>query len=166
MNSLFIKVGLLTATLTLSACASLAPPSRPAYSGTDSVTSAEPSQLVGSWQVTELNPYPDAEPQNTIIEYAADGTVRGEVIPSGKSAAVLGEDTRFEFLGTWSLTADRVVHQDIQMSTTGSNAMAGLMAKMVNRRQNVAGSANIYELTDNRIVMVGDEGNAMEYVRQ
>lgn len=165
MNTLFIKTGLVAATLTLSACVSLTPPSRPAYTGADVVSNAEASQLVGNWRVTELNPYPDAEPQNTVIEYRADGTVRGEVTPGGESAAALG-DTRFELLGTWTLDGDTVVHKDMKMNTIGGNRMASMMASMINSQQNISGSANIYELSANRIVMVGDDGNATEYVRQ
>ena len=165
MNKVFIKTSLVAASLALSACVSLTPPSRPDYTGADSVNSAEASQLLGSWRVSELNPYPDVEPQNTVIEYRADGTVRGEVTPTGESAAVLG-DTRFEFLGTWTLDGDTVVHKDVKMNTIGDNRMASMMANMINRQQNISGSANIYELSANRIVMVGDDGNAMEYVRQ
>lgn len=165
MKQAFIRTGLLATALVVSGCASLTPPVRPDYNGADAVSNAEASQLIGIWQVTELNPYPGSDPQDTTIEYKADGTVRGEVIPGGETAAVLG-DTRFEFLGTWTLTGDTVTHKDMQMNTTGGNAMASMMSKMINSRQNIAGSANIFELSGNRIVMVGDDGNAMQYVRQ
>lgn len=165
MKPAFITIGLLAASLTISSCASLTPPVRPDYTGADSVSSAQPSQLVGSWRVTELNPYPDAEPQDTVIEYRADGTVRGEVTPSGETAALMG-DIRFEFLGQWSLDGDTVVHEDVTMNTIGGNGMAAMMAKMINSSENISGSANIYELSGSRIVMVGEDGNATQYVRQ
>ncbi len=165
MNPIFIKSGLLAAVLAISGCASMSPPVRPDYTGADSVSSADASQLLGSWRINPLNPYPDAEPQETTVEYMADGTVLGETVPGGESAALLG-DTRFQFRGTWSLDGDTVVHKDVQMSTTGGNAMASMMARMISSRQNISGSANIYELSANRIVMVGDDGNATEYVRQ
>ncbi|MGQ7847497.1 hypothetical protein ACUNV4_23605 [Granulosicoccus sp. 3-233] len=165
MNPTVIKSGLLASVLAISGCASLSPPVRPDYTGADQVNTAEASQLVGVWRITPLNPYPDAEPQETTIEYLADGTVVGESIPGGESAAVLG-DARFTFRGTWSLEGDTVVHEDVQMSTTGGNAMASMMTRLIGSRQDISGSANIYELTADRIVMVGDDGNATEYVRQ
>ena len=165
MHSTFIKTGLLAATLAISGCASMSPPVLPEYTGADSVSTAESSQLVGSWSVSQLNPYPDAEPQETTITYMADGTVLGETIPQGESAAVLG-NTRFQFRGTWSLEGDSVVHKDIKMTSTGGNAMAAMMTKMIGSRQDISGSANIYEMSADRIVMVGEDGSASEYVRQ
>lgn len=165
MKTVAIRIGLLATALTLAGCASLAPPKRPAYTGADSVTSASASQLVGTWRVSDLNPYPDAEPQDTTIEYLSDGSVRGTVIPRGESMAMLGETT-FEFTGRYQVNGDTVVHQDVEMSADSDNPMVGMIANMINSRQGISGQANIYELSSNRIVMVGEDGGAMEYLRQ
>ncbi|NND92085.1 MAG: hypothetical protein HKN42_14595 [Granulosicoccus sp.] len=155
----------LTIAASLAGCASMTPPVRPAYTGTDTVNSASKSQLVGIWTVTDLNPYPESGPQSTTIEYREDGTVHGMIIPQGESAEVMG-NMRFELDGQWTLTGDTVSHQDIQMNSAGDNPMASLIGKMVNSRPGISGQANIYELSANRMVMVGSDGAAMEYVRQ
>jgi hypothetical protein len=149
----------------LSSCASLAPPARPDYTGADSVDAANTSQIVGAWTVRSLNPYPNEEPQSTTIEYRQDGTVLGTIEPQGDSAAVLG-NMRFELTGNWSLEADQIRHSDIEMSSSSDNAMGSMVSKMINGKKGIAGEGNIYELSANRMVIMGSDGTAMEYVRQ
>lgn len=165
MQSALIRTGLLAAVIAVSGCASLTPPERPAYSGADTVSSVEASQLVGSWRVNELNPIPNSEPQQTTIEYLSDGTVRGTVVPQGESAAAMGETT-FELTGNWQVEGDTVVHENMEMTANSDNPVVTMMARMINSRQGISGQANIYELTADRMVMVGEEGSAMEYLRQ
>ncbi len=99
----FSTTVLLVSTISLASCASLTPPVRPAYTGADSVSTATQSQLVGVWTVNNLNPNPDSEPQRTTIEYKADGSVLGQVIPEGESAKALG-NMSFEMTGNWRLS--------------------------------------------------------------
>jgi len=147
-------------------CASLQPPVRPDYTGSDTVDKAEPGQFIGKWAVTDLNPYPDAEPQKTTIEYLADGTVIGLVEPQGEGASALG-NMKFQMSGNWQLDGDLISHSNIEMSTSADNQMGALISKLVNNSsKGIAGQANIYELSANRIVMVGTDGAAMEYIRQ
>ena len=150
----------------VTSCASLTPPVRPDYNGRDSVDNANPGQLIGKWVVTDLNPYPDAQPQSTIIEYLADGTVVGLIEPQGDSASALG-NMKFQMSGNWQLNGDMMSHSNIEMSSSSDNQMGALISKLVNNSsKGIAGEANIYELSANRIVMVGTDGSAMEYVRQ
>lgn len=146
-------------------CASLKPPVRPAYTGADTVNTATASQLVGAWAVHSMNPFPNEEPQETTIEYKPDGTVVGTVVPQGESAAVLG-NMRFELTGGWVLEGDQVIHSDIKMSASSDNAMGAVLSNMINNTKGIAGEGNIYELSANRMVIVGSDGSAMEYNRQ
>lgn len=155
---------ILSATI-LSACASLTPLERPGYTGADTIDTAQATQLIGSWVVTDLNPLPNSEPQSTTIEYRDDGTVLGTLTPQGESADALG-NIQFELTGEWVLNGDTVVHQNITMSSTSDSAMGDLLSRMVNNQKGIAGQANIYELSNDRIVMVGTDGAAMEYIRQ
>lgn len=151
----------------LTGCASLTPPSRPAYTGPDNVENAQASQLVGTWSVRDLNPYPDMEPQSTTIQYLADGRVTGLIVPQGKSADALG-NMQFQMTAQWSLDGDTVTHENVEVNSIGDNGVGSMIASMMNNstRNSLAGRANIYELSGDRIVMVGSDGAAMEYTRQ
>lgn len=149
----------------LTGCAALAPPERPAYTGTDSVTNAQAEQLVGNWSVTQLNPFPDSPPQNVFIEYFADGNVKGQLTITGEQVQAVG-DMEFELTGQWILNGDVVTHQNIQMNSTRTDTLGSIISQMVNSQQGISGRANIYELSKNRIVMLGSDGAAMEYIRQ
>lgn len=153
--------------LLLAGCASFQQPERPAYTGADTVSSATSSQLIGLWSVSELNPYPQAEPQGRMIEYRTDGTVTGQITPEGESARTLGGMT-FKVSGLWHLDQDTITHEgiEVEVDSDGSNAMANLIGKALSQKTTISGTANIHELSANRIVMVGSDGVAMEYVRQ
>ena len=149
----------------ITSCASFKPPVRPAYTGADTVNTATASQLVGAWMVRSMNPFPDEEPQETTIEYKQDGTVISTVTPQGESIAVLG-DIQFELKGDWILEDDQLIHSDLQMSANTDNPMAAILSKAINSSKGIAGKGNIYELSANRMVIVGSDGSAMEYQRQ
>lgn len=151
--------------IVLSSCASLKPPERPGYTGADTVSSAQPAQITGVWRVQSLNPYPQEEPQSTTIEYREDGTVIGILEPQGESSDVLG-NMRFELTGNWVLTDDVISHSDIEINSTSDNAMGAMVSKVMNGSKAIAGKGNIYELSENRMVVVGNDGAAMEYIRQ
>ena len=163
----FSSTVLLATAIALTSCASLTPPERPAYTGVDSVSTATQSQLVGVWTVNNLNPYPDSEPQRTTIEYKADGSVLGQVIPEGESAKALGNMT-FEMTGNWRLDGDVISHENMEMNiiTEDDNKLMNVLGNLFGKKNGLSGQANIYELSANRIVMVGADGGAMEYVRQ
>lgn len=155
----------LAGAMLLTSCASLTPPVRPDYAGTDSVDAAKASQIIGAWTVSSLNPYPNEEPQGTIIEYRQDGTVLGTIEPQGERTAVLG-DMRFELTGEWSLEGDQIRHSNIEMNSTSDNAMGSIVSKLINSKKGIAGEGNIYELSVNRMVIMGSDGSAMEYIRR
>lgn len=156
---------LLISSITLTACATLTPPVRPDYKGADIVQNAKPAQLLGVWTVTELNPYPETESQDTTIEYRADGSVQGLIIPQGQSAKALGEMS-FKLSGQWTLNGDTVTHENMQMESTEDNLMGSMISQLMRNQNGLSGQANIYELSANRIVLVGSDGAAMEYRRK
>lgn len=165
MRTILKATACVTGLMVLTSCASLTPPSRPDYAGADKVNSADVSQLIGAWTVKSLNPYPNEEPQRTTIEYKKDGVVLGSVEPQGESAAVLG-NMRFELTGDWSLEGDQVRHSNIEMNSSSDNVMGSMVSKLINSQKGIAGEGNIYELSANRMVIMGSDGSAMEYVRQ
>ena len=162
----FTRIALLTGCAMLASCASLKPPERPAYSGPDTTTTVEATELVGVWTVKELNPYPDSPPQSTTIEYKADGTVTGLVEPQGEQADVLG-NMQFEMNGKWVLAGDLVTHSDMNVEAVGDSNVAKIITNLFkDNADNLSGQANIYEFTADRMVTVGTDGAAMEYIRQ
>lgn len=165
MRILLTFTASLAGVMLLSSCASLTPPTRPNYTGADSVDAANASQIIGAWTVSSLNPYPNEEPQGTIIEYRQDGGLIGTIDPQGEGTAVLG-NMRFELTGVWSLEGDQIRHSNIEMNSTSDNAMGSMVSKLINSKKGIAGEGNIYELSANRMVVMGSDGAAMEYIRR
>ena len=162
--------GLAAALLALavaSGCATFAPePERPAYGGTDQVGDVAADSLVGTWRVTALNPFPDQPPQETIIEYRADGSVTGQVDMDERSMAMMGENARLEITGLWSIEGGVVNHSDMDVEIVDGNALARMAGGIVSGAMgDIASRADVYELTAERIVMVGEDGAAMRYDR-
>ena len=154
------------AALFLGACAGSVP-ERPAYDAPDRVGDVDPARLVGVWNVTPLNPYPEQPEQSTVIEYRSDGTVVGEIDPGDVDpTAALGGDLRFEMTGNWAVADGSVAHSDVKMEALSDNALARFVSGLINNaRRDLGGSADIRELDDDRIVMLGDDGAAMRYDR-
>lgn len=152
-------------------CTSLSTPTRPVYEGDDSVSRAVASQFVGIWRVTDLNPLPNAVPQETIIEYRVNGTVVGQVNThaannAANNAANDAQNLTYRLTGNWSLSGDTIVHSSIRMISDSNDKTSQLLSAIINSSsQQLGGQANVYELTENRLVMVGTDGAAMEYVR-
>jgi len=124
--------------------------------------------LIGLWRVTPLNPYPDQGEQETVIEYRADGTVLGQVEPRDAEATAVFGDTRFEMSGRWSVVDGRVVHEGIEVEarSESGNPVARMMSEMMNGvTRDIDGAADIRELDDDRIVMLGTDGAAVRYDR-
>lgn len=160
------RLSILAFSLLLGACASMAPPERPPYTGADTVSTASSSQLLGTWQVRELNPIADAPEQRTEITYQAGGKVIGTVIPAKQDGLDAFGDMQFEVTADWTLTGDILTHANVNMRETTGNKLAAMMTALVNQNsQAIAGSANIYELSADRMVLVGEDGAAMEYLR-
>lgn len=153
------------ACVVLAGCVSFATPERPAYTGVDQVEAVDSKQLVGIWRVTELNPMPEGGSQITVIEYKSDGTVTGQIEPSKETASLgIGQ---LSMNGQWSVSNGLVSHTEITAQSDSESQFGGLVASMINRSaRNMGGEANIFEISPNRIVMVGTDGAAMQYDRR
>ena len=137
-----------------------------AYSGADAVTTFDAAQLVGVWNITPLNPLEGEGNVKAIIEYRADGTLLGQSEPTGQGTAALGE-LKFETTGNWAIDGELVAHSNLEIKEVTGNKLAGVLGSIIrNASRNVAAQANIYELTSDRMVMVGTtDGQAMAYDR-
>lgn len=150
-------------TVFIAACASSAPSTRPAYTGPDTVSEVQRQQIVGRWAAKELNPVNAQPSRTTIIEYSSDGGVKGFI---KLAIAANAQTLEFEVTGGWSVEGDVISHKNITMKSTADNEAGQRLSKLVNSQSDISGVARIYELTNNRMVMVGTDGVAMEYIRQ
>ncbi|MBX2881926.1 MAG: hypothetical protein KTR32_18405 [Granulosicoccus sp.] len=170
-NTQTIKTACLTLpclliSFSLLGCASSTIRERTLYLGKDEIDKANPSQLVGVWVVRELNPLSDTSAQTTVVEYRANGTVKSTSTPTVETTDQAGIFA-FELHGNWELQGDIISHSNIKMRVLSDDPVATKLGNYLNNRsENVGGTANIYELDSRRMVMVGDDGTAMEYTRQ
>lgn len=146
-------------------CASMSQPERAAYTGADNFGTVKPDILIGNWNIRILNPAEGEEAQKMTSTYKSDGTV---VINTQSSASAnpIGNIV-LEMTGTWSIEGENVVlHLDSIRETSG-NQIASLMVGMLgNMKKSLSGTANIYEASTDRIVLVSTEGGqAQEWTR-
>ncbi len=153
------------AVLFLSGCSAFQPPTRPSYQGIDNVSVATSEQVVGTWRVTELNPFPQTTPQTTTIEYKANGTVIGFVKPF-EGDSELPADFTLTLTGDWTLDGDVVVHNNMIMTGPDDSDFSQLVAETLNDQPKIESRANILEMEPDRMIMIGRDGTAMEYRRQ
>lgn len=152
--------------VSLTSCASLSPPKRPDYTGPDQVTTFDASQIIGQWRVTELNPLPDTTPSDTTIEYRADGTAFGVVIPRDQQFTSLGS-MKFEMTADWSVEGEQLVHTNYDIAEVSGSEFGALMTQVMKRASGSAkpSTANLMELSRDRMIMLGSDGAAMQYDR-
>lgn len=147
-------------------CAAIEPLDRTPYKGADLISTARASQVVGIWQVKALNPTANAQPQQTTIEYRVDGTVSGTVLITNEAQNDPGIGS-FRIEGNWSLQGDVLSHTNITMTSLESDALGALLSEMINSStRDLGDQANIQELSDERMVLLGSDGAAMVYTRQ
>lgn len=153
------------AVMFLSGCAAFQPPARPLYQGVDNVSIATSEQIVGTWLVVELNPFPNTPVQTTTIEYRANGTVTGYVKPF-ENDPELPADFTLTLTGDWTLDGDVVVHNNMIITGPDDSEFSQLVAETLNSQPKIESRANILEMEPDRMVMLGRDGTAMEYWRQ
>lgn len=165
MYSLISTSFALASLITVTGCVSITPPSRPEYTGTDNIDQVQASQLIGRWSATELNPLPNTNPQTTFIDYNSDGTVSG-IVPSSTDAPASIDNLELRLSGNWALQADVVEHRNIVIHSTDDSELGLLLNQVLQSQASISSRANIYEVSAERIVMVGEDGKAVEYLRQ
>jgi len=149
----------------LGGCVSFSEEQRPDYRGADEVRSIQADQIVGAWSVTALNPFEvSGLKQSTVVDYKADGTVIAYTTIDDVERSSFGP-IELELTGRWSLELDHVTHKDVVLKSRRDDEASALISALINNQKGISGAANIYEISENRMVMVGDDGAAMEYKR-
>lgn len=158
-----ISTLLVGALILMAACTSNTKP--PPQDFPDAVTASDVQRedIVGRWTATERNPASGQSARTSIIEYFADGTVKGLMRLAGPTDA---QALTFEVTGGWIVNGNVISHNEIKMNSTTDNEAAQRISMLVNSQRGISGVARIVELTNERMVMVGTDGVAMEYIRQ
>lgn len=140
------------ALFTLGGCA-ISPPERSPYGGTDNVDTINANSLVGTWNISVLNPIEGEENTNATITLNADGSSSG--ISRGMAG---GQELVIEMKGSWSVDGEYLVTTMESTAETTGNAIAKLaqelVSTMVNNRQS---RGDVFELAANRVVIVDTE---------
>jgi hypothetical protein len=164
MNSVKNAVVLLVLSLLISACSSMmSKPTREAYAGPDNITTVEKAMLVGLWNGRSLNPIEGESAQFT-VNYLANGQVV-TLLDNAAQSSALG-NMKFEVSGTWQVQGEQLVQQAGSVREVSGSKMGGLMAGLMNgMKKEMSGTANVYEATEQRVVLVSDDGQALELTR-
>ncbi len=117
--------------------------------------------IIGNWSGRVLNPVQGQPTNNFTATFSQDGKTVYNV-DNGQS----GMNLKFQMIGTWTVEGDLITTQLDSINEVSGNALGGLMAKMMSSmRDRMSGSANVYEASANRLVLVGKEGQAQEFTR-
>lgn len=144
--------------LFLVACASipLSAPKRTAYTGEDRVTAIDAKKFIGSWSIKILNPVKGEVRQKTTATYKADGTVVIQMNNTNTGSSMT--DIILEATGTWQVNGEVITQKLESIRETSGNKFAGMMTGLISGMKNrLSGTANVYILEANRIVVVGED---------
>ena len=148
------------ATVAVAGC-STTPPPRTAYDGPDRVTTVQPAMLIGSWDVRILNPIPGEKNQQVTAKYNADGSV----VVNSVSTEV-GMQMSFRMIGRWSVNGDQITQTLESMEETSGKPINALIRPFVgSMKSRASGTANVYEASSDRVVLVSEHGQAQELTR-
>ncbi len=156
-----IALHLLALALT-TGCATMTPPEREPWAGTDDVGMIDESMITGRWALTVLNPLVGQETQTTRLIYSADGTLRGTLTTRNVGGMV--ENLSFALAGQWQTDGEWLTHSNVSLASRDGSPAGVAMSQMFSR-QAAAGKADVFEASANRLLMVGDDGQAIRYDR-
>ncbi len=154
--------------LLINACAStpFTQPKREAYTGKDQVTAVNATSFIGSWHGKILNPIQGETLQNVTYRYKTDGTVLMNVDNTNTGNPI--SDMAIEITGTWQVGNGLITQQAQSIRETSGNKFAGMITGVMNSlKRKMSGSANVYLLEPNRIILVSedDQHQALELTR-
>ncbi len=155
-------VGLSLFAGSLTSC-SFSPPKRTAYTGADTVDTVDPSMFLGTWDVRILNPIEGEEDYSMVITYKEDGTME-----ANSEGGQEGMRMAFRMLGRWTIEGD-VINQTMEsIEETSGNSMAAFLKPILNsNKKNASGSANVYDSSADRLILVSvEQGQAQELTRR
>lgn len=149
----------LTSTLLMVACASM-PSSgqkRAPYLGQDTVSAVNANSFLGTWRVKVLNPIEGEPKQNITYSYKPNGTV--VMVADNRNTGSPMTDMVLEMTGSWKTQEGMITQKLESIRETSGNKFAGMMVGMMNgMKSKLSGSANVYTLEPNRIVLVHEDG--------
>jgi len=151
MKNFLITLSVLLSIFFLNACGSA--PKRSPYDGTDQVGAVDTAGLVGNWRMSILNPVGE-ENANTITQsFNQDGTWESVVIPPAEQTNQFGA-LEYKGYGNWQVNGDVIVSNLEKMEETTGNKFGGLMQAIVSALVPKTSSANVYEQSASRMILV------------
>jgi len=154
-----IASGLLA--MALGACVGT-PSAPPPYEGQDLVGEVDADMLIGNWSGRLLNAPSGQENNGFTATFSKDGKAIYRI--DDKQS---GMNLMFEMSGSWSIDGEHVFIELDSFREVSGNALGGMMASMMNgMRDQMNGKGNVFESTSSRLIIVGDGGEANEFIRQ
>lgn len=165
LPALLLKIILPLATLLfLQACAVPAAKKPTPYNGPDTVGTFTADDIVGTWRMTLLSVEKTPDDPVALVTINADGTAVATTTPP-EGAEI---NFAFESSGTWEIAGDQLKTAMTEMREVSGNRAAAFIGGFASRfisKDQLSGTANPYVLTAERMVLVDDEGYALQYDR-
>lgn len=121
---------------------------RPEYTGTDSVGAVDPDDLIGTWQVLNLNKAAIEPDLDAVLTFKEDKTFEAYVIFETEGT---GGNLEFDIKGTWSVDDELVsITETSSVETTGNPLTAGLEDDETDSEPDIF---NVYESSPERMVL-------------
>lgn len=154
MPKFLTRLILLVCVCTVSACGTT--PKRTPYSGADQVGEVDSAMLVGKWNISILNPVSGEDSSTITQSFNQDGTWESIVVPPAEQTAQFG-DLQYRGHGQWQVNGESVVSKLDGMEETTGNKFGGMMQAIVSALIPKTSTANVYELSESRIIFVHDD---------
>jgi len=154
MHKLSTSLFLLVSICLLSACGTT--PKRAPYSGADQIGEVDPTLLIGNWNISVLNPIGEENNNSITQSFNQDGTWESIVIPPAEQTEQLGP-LQYKGHGGWQVNGESIVSNLDGLEETTGNKLGGVMQAIVAALIPKSSSANVYEMSDSRIVLVHEK---------
>jgi len=154
MRKLPTSALLLVTIFLVAACG--ATPKRTPYSGADQIGEVDPALLVGKWSISVLNPIGEENNSTITQSFNQDGTWESIVIPPAEQTEQFGP-LQYKGHGVWQVNGESIVSNLDGLEETTGNKLGGMMKAIASALIPKSSSANVYEISDSRIVLVHDK---------
>lgn len=154
-----LAIVVVSAAALLSAC--MTAPKRPDFSAPDQIQQFDPQAIVGTWNVTALNGLEGEQMDSAVYTYSADGSWLSVVRHDASGFAMEAKG-----IGRWEVRGEEVFVTMDDVELISDNPMAKLIGGMLKSMiEKMAGSANPYEITHERMVWITDDKQALQFDR-
>lgn len=131
---------------------------RAKYTGTDSVGVVDPGQLVGTWQVKNVNATKLEEAFDMQLILKKDKSLAGYIKADFENS--IGK-FNYDLVGTWSVEGEYITIDPISATETTGNTLAGSGEELFDKFV-----GNVYEANANYLVILDEtDGVAQSYTR-